>query len=71
MDAGKAGMSQHGKSNQIKFMKKENGSLKRLVGEQVMALNILKKPWRKKVEGSKITRQANELTPVPQICSHL
>ena len=43
MDAGKACMSQHGKSNQIRFMKKENDSLKRLVGEQVMALDILKK----------------------------
>ena len=31
MDAGKTSLSQHGKSNQIKFMKKENDNLKRLV----------------------------------------
>ncbi len=71
MDAGKASLGQHEKSNQIKFMKKENDSLKRLVREQVMALDILKKPWRKKVEGSKTTKQANEPTQVPQICRSL
>ena len=43
MDAGKAGLSHYGKSDPAKAIKKENGDLKRIIGELTIANDALKK----------------------------
>ena len=43
MDAGKSILSHRGKNNPIKAIKKENDTLKRLVGEQAIVIDVLKK----------------------------
>ena len=43
MDAGKAGLGHYGKSDPVKAIKKENGDLKRIIGELTIANDALKK----------------------------
>lgn len=43
MDAGKAGLSRYGKSDPARAIKKENGDLKRIIGEMTIANDVLKK----------------------------
>lgn len=43
MDAGKAGLSRYGKSDPVKAIKRENGDLKRIIGELTIANDALKK----------------------------
>lgn len=45
-DAGKARLSHHGKVDPAKITKHEIDSLKRIIGELIIANDILK-PWRK------------------------
>ena len=47
MESGKAGMSQSGKKDPIKIMKKREEDYKRLIGEMTIANDILKKLGRK------------------------
>ncbi len=43
MDAGKSGLTHHGKKDPIKAIKKENGDLKRIIGDLTIANDALKK----------------------------
>lgn len=43
MDAGKAGLGSYGRSDPVKAIKKENGDLKRIIGELTIANDALKK----------------------------
>ena len=43
MDAGKSGLSHHGKKDPVKIIKKENDDLKRIIGEQAIVIDALKK----------------------------
>ena len=43
MDAGKAGLSHHGKKDPVWIIKKENDDLKRIIGEQTITIDTLKK----------------------------
>ena len=45
MESGKAGLSQSGKKDPIKTMKKREEDYKRLIGELTIANGILKKTW--------------------------
>ena len=45
MESGKAGLSQSGKKDPIKTMKKREEDYKRLIGELTIANDILKKTW--------------------------
>ena len=47
MESGKAGLSQSGKKDPIKTMKKREEDYKRLIGELIIANDILKKLGRK------------------------
>ena len=45
MESGKTGLSQSGKKDSIKTMKKREDDYKRLMGELTIANDILKKTW--------------------------
>ena len=45
MESGKAGLSQSGKKDPIKTMKKREEDYKRLIGELTIANDVLKKTW--------------------------
>ena len=61
MDGGKSNLGHRGKSDPHKAMKKENGDLKRIIGELMIANDVLKKPWRQTdIEGGQNDARAAE-----------
>ena len=72
MDAGKSELSRHGNKDPVKTIKKENDDLKRIIGEQTIVIDALKKPWRQtEIERSQTNPYSVESAQVTRVCKSL
>ena len=68
MESGKAGLSQSGKKDPIKTMKKREEDYKRLIGELTIANDILKKTWEERQRLSAVRELYEKMSLRKSLC---